>query len=472
MTTTLSLQSLFSKKYDAKLSKFPCYFYIFLLNIIAVMNDTNLSKKKFSSFIAWNIVGQIAPMMAALISIPILIDSIGISKFGMITLAWMLIGYFSLFDFGIGRALTQLISRYIAEHNPHKIPTLIWTGITLTLILGCIASLILIVLSYPITYQWLNIPLHLQSEASTSLMVLAPAIPFTIFATAARGILEAYQEFKATNMMRIPLGIFMFIAPILVLPFSHSLVAIFFALGITRLLTALCFLWLCTHKVPNFWQISIHKKAMFKLLRFGGWMTVSNIISPIMVQMDRFFIGAILSISVVAYYTTPYEIITKILIIPAAIAGVAFPQFALLHSKGQWQELYYIYKKSLLYTSVLALPTIVAILGSPYLLTWWLNPTFAKESSVVMQILAFGVFINGLAHIPYTFIQGIGQPKITAILHCIEVVIYIPILIILIKHNGINGAAYAWLIRVCLDAFFLFYIARLKILSPITTMHT
>ena len=133
------------------------------------MNDTNLSKKKFSSSIAWNIVGQITPMIAALISIPILIDNIGISKFGMITLAWMLIGYFSLFDFGIGRALTQLISRDIAEHNLHKIPTLIWTGITLTLILGFIASLILIVLSYPITYQWLNIPLHLQDRKSTRL---------------------------------------------------------------------------------------------------------------------------------------------------------------------------------------------------------------------------------------------------------------------------------------------------------------
>lgn len=429
------------------------------------MNTPALHKPTFSNHVIWNLIGQAAPMMAALVSIPILIDKIGTDKFGMITIAWMLIGYFSLFDFGIGRALTQLISQRIAEHCTEAIPSLIWAGNLLILALGLIATVTLILLSHPIIYDWLNIPDSLRSEALISLIVLAPAIPLTIFATGARGVLEAYQEFKIINIVRIPLGILMFVAPLLVLPFSHSLIAIFLALTLTRLLTALCFLWLCSHKVPNFWQFSIEKSDIPILLGFGGWMTVSNVISPIMVQMDRLFIGSMLSISAVAYYTTPYEIIIKMLVIPAAIAGVAFPRFALLQGSGQWLEIRQTYQKSLLYTSVLAVPVIITLFGAPLILEWWLNEKFAKESSVVMQILALGVFINGLAHIPYAFIQGIGQPKITATLHSLELAIYIPLLIILIQHYGINGAAYAWLIRVSIDAFALFFISQQKMIK-------
>ena len=36
-----------------------------------------------------------------------------------------------------------------------------------------------------------------------------------------------------------------------------------------------------------------------------------------MVYLDRFVIGAVISVTAVAYYATPYEIVTKIGIIPA-----------------------------------------------------------------------------------------------------------------------------------------------------------
>ena len=89
-------------------------------------------------------------MLAALISIPILIQQIGTDKFGMVTIAWMLIGYFSLFDFGIGRALTQLISQRLAEHRNTEILPLIWTGNILILGLGIIAAILLALLCHSI----------------------------------------------------------------------------------------------------------------------------------------------------------------------------------------------------------------------------------------------------------------------------------------------------------------------------------
>ena len=53
------------------------------------------------------------------------------------------------------------------------------------------------------------------------------------------------------------------------------------------------------------------RKEGSRLLRFGGWMTVSNIVGPLMVTLDRFLIGALISVSAVAYYATPYEVVSQ-----------------------------------------------------------------------------------------------------------------------------------------------------------------
>ena len=61
----------------------------------------------------------------------------------------------------------------------------------------------------------------------------------------------------------------------------------------------------------------------------SGWMTVSKIIvAPMIIYLDRFLIGAIISAVAITYYITPYEVVTKLLLIPGALTGVLFPAFA------------------------------------------------------------------------------------------------------------------------------------------------
>src|ERR1700723_1921283 len=62
-----------------------------------------------------------------------------------------------------------------------------------------------------------------------------------------------------------------------------------------------------------------HAPSVGPLLRFGGWMTVSNIVGPLMVTLDRFLIAGLISVTAVAYYATPYELVTKLLLVPVAV---------------------------------------------------------------------------------------------------------------------------------------------------------
>lgn len=63
-------------------------------------------------------------------------------------------------------------------------------------------------------------------------------------------------------------------------------------------------------------------------------MAVSNMVSPLMVYLVRFLIGAVLTMIAVNYYAAPYEVATRLLIIPGRLVGVMFPAFtaALVHA--------------------------------------------------------------------------------------------------------------------------------------------
>jgi O-antigen/teichoic acid export membrane protein len=435
--------------------------------------NSESQKKSYRTFIhniGWNLIGQVAPLIAALVSIPLLIKGLGVDRFGILTIAWMLIGYFSLFDLGIGRALTQIISEKLATNKHADIPELMWTGLMVMSALGILASLIIIGASGWITYSALKIPAGLQAEAKESLYMLAPAIPLVVIATGLRGVLEAKHAFKSVNLIRIPLGVLMFVAPVCVLPFSNSLVVVFLALLVVRLATVIAFFFLCKHSLENFTEIRFAKRVIPELLRFGGWMTVSNIVSPIMVQMDRFVIGMMLSMAAVAYYATPYEMVTKLLVVPAAIAGVCFPQFAKLIAQRDIQGAMTLYWRSCRYILLLLFPVVIFVaLFASWILHLWLGGNFSSESTSVFQILAIGVLANGLAAIPFAFLQGAGRSDITAKIHVCELLVYLPLLFFSVKTFGIVGAAIVWSLRVLCDGVILHKMVNIIISRKISS---
>ena len=70
----------------------------------------------------WNITGSAAPLVVAAVTIPILVAGLGLDRFGLLTLAWTVIGYLSLFDFGLGRALTKLVAEKIGHGDLEEVP--------------------------------------------------------------------------------------------------------------------------------------------------------------------------------------------------------------------------------------------------------------------------------------------------------------------------------------------------------------
>ena len=407
-----------------------------------------------------NLIGQGTPLLAAIFAIPMLIRSLGTDRFGVLTLVWMVIGYFSLFDLGLGRALTKLVAEKLGAGQEDEIPILVWTSLFLMLVAGLLGAVAIGLLSPWLVQSVLKISIPIQNETLQAFYVLALSIPVVISAAGLRGLLEAHQRFDLCNAVRIPTGIFTFLGPLLVLPFSQSLLPIVAVSVMGRLIAWLAYLLLCFYVMPSLRRgIALHKLVVRPLLSFGSWMTVTNIISPLMVYLDRFLIGAFISMTAVAYYATPYEVVTKLWLIPGALVSVLFPAFSTSFVQD-YNRTGILFRHGVKYLFLALFPlTLVIVTMAHEGLDIWLGAEFSHHSTRVLQWLAVGVFMNSLAHIPFALVQGVGRPDLTAKLHLSELPIYLFAVWWLIGAYGIEGAAIAWVARVAVDALILFAMA-------------
>lgn len=404
-----------------------------------------------------NFIGQVVPLLVGIAALPFIIKGLGTERFGVLALAWAVVGYFSIFNLGLGRATVKFVAEALGNGEIEKLPHIVWTTVALQGIMGVLGTFILVIITPLLVERILNIPPYLLGETKRTFYLLALSVPIILISTSLRGVLEAAQRFDLVNAIKIPSSTATFLLPLVGVLLGFSLPSIVALLVAARGSTLLAFFALCLRTFPILKEkFATNKSVMSPLLTFGGWVTVSSVVGPILVYLDRFLIGALLTISAVAYYTAPYEVVTRLWIIPASLMVTLFPAFSALGGIGDRAKLENLFARSVKYLLLIMGPIIIIlIVFAKEIIGTWLGSDFSEQSTRVFQILAIGVLVNSLANIPYSILQGLGRPDITAKFHLIELPLHITFLWFFVNWWGITGAAIAWTIRVSLDALLL-----------------
>jgi O-antigen/teichoic acid export membrane protein len=418
----------------------------------------------------FNLFGHVAPLAAAIFALPLLVSRLDPARFGFLSLAWVVVGYFSLADLGLGRALTRLIAARLDSRDDAELSGLTRTALLALCGLGAAAGSVLFVLAPWLCGTVLKLPEGLQSEATTASKLLFACLPFVTLTAALRGVLEARQRFGWVNSLRIPLGVLTFLVPVAATAYTADLITLCAALAVLRVIACGAHWAVCARLYPELILLGTpSRRGLTELFGYGLWLTVSNVVGPLMVYLDRFVIGALASVTAVAYYTAPYEVVTRLWLVPAALTGVLFPVFASSHATDPARA-QRIYRKGLIMLIATMAPlSIVTALSAPYWLEAWLGTDYAREGLRVAQILAVGVLFNSLAHLPFSLLQAAGRADLTAKTHLAELPLYVAALAWLVPTQGIAGAAIVWTGRCLLDAVVMFMLAQRQMRSPIAT---
>src|SRR6266849_2684036 len=388
-----------------------------------------------------NFAGATVPIILSLIIVPLYLRLVGEARFGVLVLVWLFVGYFEFFDFGIGKATANHMAR-LRDAPPSAREAAFWTGALINGMLGLLGGLVLLVGGHYGANGYFGDKLsgELNEEIRMALPWIAFAVP--VGTVSAVGVTALVQ-----------------LSPLLVAwwrgPALDGLIA---ATVIIRIGATVPVFLACQRYVPLRGRPRFRKSLAAPLFRYGGWVTVTAVIGPILVSVDRLLIGSQIGLSAVAHYTVPYNLVTKLQILPASLVRTLFPRFSLL----EWKECAPIARQAVFGLAAITLPlTVVAVIVMKPFLSVWIGAEFAEVAAPVGEILLIGVWINSLAWVPTVMLQGQGRPAIVAKLHVLELIPYVAILWIGMAWAGLPGAAWAWVLRVAIDALLMFWASGL-----------
>jgi O-antigen/teichoic acid export membrane protein len=326
-------------------------------------------------------------------------------------------------------------------------------GATLLALLG-VSSIMAVALFLAMPWlvgEFLNVPEGLRQEAITAFQLLAAGAPLVVLNAALWGVLSAWQRFRLANLVNIPLNTFYYLGPLLVLFVWNSLIGVMLAVILVRLFSGFAYAIIAHRDVPGLGLREARFALMRPLLRQGLWMSLSGALTQLLLYADRFIIGAMLTLSAVAFYATPLDLIMRLWILPVAVAQTMLPAIASSY-RDLPQDTALLLKRGALIVMALCLPaSLILIPGAELFLRLWLGEAFATGGGQVLRILAFGIFFSCLAFIPGVLLEAIGRPDVTAKFSLVLAAIFLPLSAALLPWIGIEGAAMAWAARCVVD---------------------
>jgi O-antigen/teichoic acid export membrane protein len=406
-----------------------------------------------------NLLGAGVPLIVAAFTMPVVIRGLGPGRFGVLAVCWALLAYFSVFDLGLGRAATKFSAEAFGSGDEERVSALTWSALIVQASLGTVGGLALAALAPVLVSHLLRgAPQDVTTEARRSFQLLAVAVPIISVSGSLRGVLEAAQRFDLVNAVRAPVAAASFLVPFLGVLAGWTLPPIVAILVVVSGASAVAQYLLCSSllptlsKGPRFRAVEVRR-----LLGYGGWLTVSGVLGPILTYTDRFMVGVLVSAAAVGFYSAPHEVITRLLFVPASVVATLFPGFSTLNGQGHQTAMATLFARAVKYVLLVLGPVaVLLVLFAHQVLGIWLGSQFAERSTLVLQILTVGLVANSLAQVPYALIQAVGRPDLTAKFHLVEFPIHVLLLWILIDEWGIAGAALAWSARVALDGVLLF----------------
>jgi O-antigen/teichoic acid export membrane protein len=411
------------------------------------------SKKQLKKSMLINLLTKVLPLVIGVVTTPYLMQGLGDERFGVIQIYWTIVGFSTVFDFGLGRALTQLVSALIAKNEHQTLGPTVWTIILLMVTLSSVGMVGLLLATKPIVAAIHVSPQYFE-EACRGFQWLVMSLPLLIVFIGLTGILESFQRFWDTNLQRYPILFFNFVAPVLLLQWFPHLDWMMMMVVVGRLIAMGMALGAVSQCFPNFWRSVVwdgsHLQALFK---YGSWSTVSNIVRPFMLYQDRLFLANWLSPASIVFYVTPYGVLSRQVVLAESVLNVLFPAFGttFVNNPNRAKSMYL---KAVLYLSIgFGLLVLFFTFTSKWLLTLWISPAFAEKAWLITVVCAYVHALASVNLVPLSLIQASGRSDITAKVLLLQFPFYIFLLWWGVKEYGLIAAPVVLLLRLIADTW-------------------
>lgn len=400
----------------------------------------------------WSGIGTLLPAVAALWAVPHYTAVLGAEGFGLLALVWSLVGWFSVTDLGLSRAVTQGVARALATDDADGASAVVWSALGLMVPVSLVVGVVVVAVA-PWAVGHLHIDVTLASDATTTLRWVGVAVPLTVVVTALRGVVEGAGAFRLLALVRAPLGIAFAVLPLWFLRGDAQVASAVEGVVAVRAAAVIVHVLLALRVLPALRLVRFVDRTQFlALLTFGGWNTLVSTVGPLLNQLDRLLLGILAPMAVLAPYGVASEAGTRIWLLAAVILPVQYAWFAgRLATSPADAVRSYARGLRLLALSGLPILLVAAVVADP-LMAWWVGPSLGPSTASLFTVLAIGLMANLVAQGTQTFLQAAGQPIYTALGYLWQLPVTALALVLVVPRVGAIGAAWVCTSRFVIDA--------------------
>lgn len=415
-------------------------------------------QKKITRNVLFTSMGQVSIILINFLLIPYIISKLGIERYGIWTLAYSVIGFIALLDFGVGDIYTKFVSELIAKNSIEELNITLSTGLVFTIFIGIIFSIPLFVRNDIISFFHFN-PIYIKE----AYFVLTWAIIIFIFIYIAgifNGLLWGMQRLGVLNTIDIISALVNVLAIVIFLEMGLGLRGLIFSTILYSLFSVTVKAFLSYRLLPglNINPLKFRYDYLKIMLNYGVKLQITKIASFVSMQLDKVFIGHFLNVALVSYYDIGATVARTTRRIPMLLLPAIIPAASELDSLGEKETLYKLFIKSSKYVSMITIPLcFFIIINATNIILLWMGPGYEK-SAIVFCFLSVGFSINVLTGPGTSIVRGIGRPEIETRYTSILAVSNAVMSFLLVLKYGLYGAVVGTALSMSICSIYFFYV--------------
>lgn len=391
-------------------------------------------------------VFMIFGMFLSIAVTPLILQYLNKEEYGLYTTLFQIIGYLSIFDFGLGAAIARSLAAHRADNLESKIAInkIISTSFFTYFAVGALITFGGMALApyFGSVFQ-MSPDLHdlSNSLALTLAIFIGMQFPIKVFSS----ILYAHQKQLIYNTTNFIVNFFTIALPVVFLYFGFGLWSFVYTTLVTFFISLIMTVYLMLRHYP-FLRIrfkNFDKTFLKQMFSFGFFIFLTGIAGQIIFFSDRLFIGSIVSLSAVTLYSITIKAPELCRELAFRIADQAYPAMVEIgHQEGETRLKMMHQKLMILTICFVSIAFWMILIINEWFIKLWVGENFFAGYPVLLLSLAH-MLLQSMIHVSFIFLMGAGKIKGYSMIAMFEAGLKIFLTVWLGKMFGITGIMFS-----------------------------
>lgn len=406
---------------------------------------------------AANFLGGALPALVTVITVPLVVHSLGEAQYGLLSLVLAVVGYFAIIDVNITAGSVKYLAEYHATGDAGRVRQVVVLGLAFYLVVGLLGGLGVFFSAHWLVGSIFKIAPGLVDMAEDTLRLAGLSFFVAQIQLYLQSIPQSVGRYDISGRYEALFGVLLPIITAAVAVSGGDLFLVVLCRLIASVVNVGLLIIVVKRLLPELGWAKPSRQIIGRLLSFSGFAYLKRLASIAYEQADKLIIGAIIGAEAVTWYVVPFMLVSRVFSLVNRLGSVMFPAASAMAARGELADLGRIYITAVRYTVFLngTLWALLAIFAH-FLLAVWMGPSFAERSSLILALLATAVFVDSLTNLPSQVNDGLGHPRVTGGFAIVRAIVGTALSYAAIGRFGVVGAAAAQLtMSVVMAALFL-----------------